>query len=129
MENKKIKPIDILERRKLFLNAYSELIEISIEDNFEYLQANIKPLVANSIKETIADHLPPFVQNLFHIGKAKDIKSYHSRDSPSYLSRLSGIADIALGLTPAFSKGFKGIILSILLSKIKNILFKKKVKA
>lgn len=127
MSAAKLTPLEVLQKRKVELNVKSDALVDILEDNFEYLQDNFGHLLVGAAVNAATSKLPPFVQNLIKGKHHEDSDEYeidaYSADQNSH-SKLEGVADMALNIAPMFAKGIKGLLLTLILRKVKDMVFK-----
>jgi hypothetical protein len=121
----KLTPLQALERKKVYIRLYSDALVDSLEDNFQYLQENFGSLVGHATVDAAIAKLPPVVQNLLGHGRKDDRKCCRGNQRDSGAARYADYADKALDIVPFFAKGAKGMVLTFLLKRVKNMLFKR----
>lgn len=121
--SKKISPLEALQKERIRLQLKSESLVAVIEEDFKYLQDNAPVLVGHAVTDVVVSKMPPFIQKLF---KKKDSKK-ETHPLSLGLSAYEQYADVALEFVPFIMKGSKGLIVTMLLKKLKDFFFKKVV--
>lgn len=125
MTKKKLSPLEALEKRKLYLQLKSDALVDVMDTNFQYVQDNLGSLIGQATTDAIISKLPPFVQNLLGKGEKKESET-PSLISTDNLAKYDTYVESALDMLPMFFKGFKGVAITFLLKKAKDLIFKKK---
>jgi len=116
MKPKKLTPLEILHRQKAILQAKSDGLTVSIENNALHLQHNFAPLLRDSLVESAVSKLPPHFRNI-----AAGVLLKEKKNDVQHLPVGKIASGIAAGITefaPFFLKGKKGAIFSILLKQV-----------
>ena len=122
MSSKKLKPIEILQRRKIRLQVKADALTNILEENFVYLQDNTVSLVSESAVNILISKMPPFIQGLFGRKKSDLTSEIKTRFNPEL--NISGLLVNALDIIPFFIKGKKGLLATIIINLIKKKLLK-----
>jgi len=115
MQPKKLTPLEILQKQKIILQAKSDELSATIENNAKYLQQNFVPLLRNSLVESAVSKLPAPIQNLVGVFPKKDDNT-GIKDSPK--RKIALVVAAATEVAPFFLKGKKGAFISLLLKQV-----------
>jgi len=116
MKQKKLTPLEVLQRQKADLQMKSNGLSDAIENRFNYLQQNFGVLLRNGMIESTLAKMPPQLQHLASRFFRKEQKTI-APDSPTNSIAL-GIAAGLAEIVPFFIPGKKGAVFSILLKQI-----------
>ena len=119
MSSKTLKPIEILQRRKIRLQVKADALTNILEENFVYLQENAVSLVGESTVNILLSKTPSFIQGLF--GRKKD-DSTAEIETQSNLLKVNNLVVNVLDVVPFFIRGKKGIIVSLIINLVKKFL-------
>ena len=118
MQQKKLTPLEILQKQKAGLQVKSNKLSDAIESRARYVQQNFVPLLRDNVVESAVSKMPLPFQKLAGSILLKE-KNTATQGSPLHkISRIAqGIALSAAGIAPFFLKGKKGAFISILLNQ------------
>ena len=118
MQQKKLTPLDILQKQKAGLQVKSDELSDAIESRARYVQQNFIPLLRNNVVESAVSKMPPSFQKFAGSLLLKEKKT-ETHSSPLHtISQIAqGIALSAAGIAPFFLKGKKGAFISALLNQ------------
>jgi hypothetical protein len=112
MSRSKETPLQVLQRKKVHLQAKANALSSAIDADVKYLQNNIVSLVTDYAFESLVSRMPPFLQNL--IGKNRKEK----KDKCDSTALIAGLAGNITDLIPFFVKGRKGLFISFIMKQI-----------
>ena len=121
MSSKKLKPIEILQRRKIRLQVKADALTNILEENFVYLQNNAVSLVGESTVNIFMSKMPPFIQGLF--GRKRN-SAYEAESQSESGLNINGLVVNALDVIPLFIKGKKSLLASLIINWLKKKLLK-----
>ena len=119
MSSKTLKPIEILQRRKIRLQVKTDALTTILEENFVYLQDNAVSLVGESSVNILISKMPPFVQGL--LGRKKS-DSIDDLEPQSNTVKINNLVVNALDVIPFFIRGKKGLMASLMINLVKKFL-------
>lgn len=116
--------MELLKAKKLRLRVKSEALTIALEENIEYAQENMGAILTTTVYEAIQPKVPAFLQgltaNVFN-QPAPNVSPYKPQSS----GLLGVAADQLIDFIPFVFKGYKGVIATFVLKKLRKLILKK----